>query len=55
MTREVPVSIPLSVLGDFQVTFSSRPNELFWGSTQPPTEMNTKEFAWGQIAAGAYN
>jgi len=47
MTREVPVSIPVSVLGNFQMTYSFRPHKLVCGSPQPVAEMNTKEFPWG--------
>jgi len=35
------------VLENFQVTYSCSPHSIARGSTQPLTEMNTKEFPWG--------
>jgi hypothetical protein len=47
--REVPRSIPCTVLENFQVTYSFRPHSAAVGSTQPPTKMSTKEFPWGKV------
>jgi hypothetical protein len=41
---EVPGSIPDKVLGKFRVTYSFCAHSLALGSTQPLTEMSTKEF-----------
>jgi hypothetical protein len=45
--QEVPGSIHGRVLGKFQVTCSFCQHSVALGSTQPVTEMSTKEFPWG--------
>ena len=43
-TTDVPGSIPGRNVGNFQLTHSFYPLSVALGSTQPVTEMSTKEF-----------
>jgi hypothetical protein len=52
-SRNVVGSIPNSVIGIFQWHNPSG-HPLALGSTQPPTEMGTRNISWGIKAAGAY-
>ena len=45
--REVPGSISGRVLENIQMSYSFRPHSVALGSTQPLTEISTKEFTWG--------
>jgi hypothetical protein len=47
-----PGSISGRVLEDFQVVFSFYPYSVALGSTQPLTEMRTKEVSYGYSATG---
>ena len=47
--REVAGSNSGGVLAYFQVAYFCRPHSVSLGSTQPLTEMSTKEFSWGKV------
>jgi hypothetical protein len=44
---EVMGSIPSRALGNLYITYSIHSHSVGLGSTQPLTEMTTKEFPWG--------
>jgi hypothetical protein len=46
---EFPGSIPGMILGNFQVMYSFYSHSLVLRSTQPLTEISTKEFFWGKV------
>jgi hypothetical protein len=47
VARVVPGSIPGSVLGNYQMNYFFCAQSVTLESTQPVTEMSTKEFPWG--------
>ena len=51
--RAVPGSIPVKVLRNLPMTYSSRLRTVALGPTQPLAEMSAKKFHWGYSAVGA--